>query len=112
MTKGILAQSVIEKIQREIEEYKDQLVNEPKKVIMYASYQTCVRDEIGNIVKEHVYYMNRDELRALYKTNGIIDQIYFDWLKFDSRFSNELLMSTFMSIDKLTGNSERNEREL
>lgn len=112
MTRGSLAQSVVEKVQKEIEEYKNQLVKEPKKVIMYASYQTCVKDEISNIVKEHVYYMSRDDLRALYKTEGIIDQIYLDWLKFDSRFSDELFTSTMMSIENLTGCSEKDEREL
>ena len=111
MSNKVLSDSLVEKLQKEIANYKSELVKEPKKIILNASYQTCVKEEMKDIVSYHADYMTDKELKVLNNTNNLIDILYYDWLGYDSQFSEEILQSTFQSISRLVNKAELDERE-
>ena len=78
----ILQGELVEKLEKEYEKYKKNLLLKSKEEILENSYETTVKEEIVDILS----YSNLDnrEIKALLEDNDILTEFYQDWLDCDT----------------------------
>ena len=91
-----LKEKLEQKIDDEFEELKEDLKKCKPEVIIERAYEIVSKEEMTYVIKAKNYSIQ--ELKALLKTDGILEECYDEWLKTDANF-NELLE---YAVDKRT----------
>lgn len=83
-----LKQKLIEKLIKEIEDFKEKLKQKSSDEIIENSYQLVVKDTIIDEMKDKNldYY----ELKALLKQKDLLTELYEDWRKADGGFGENI----------------------
>lgn len=76
------------KVNREFKEFVEELKQNEPEVIVNTAYELVSKEEMIYKITEKDY--TTSELKALLKTDGILDECYDEWLKSDGNF-NEIL---------------------
>lgn len=104
-----LKNKLIEKLERELTEYKDNLRRLSADEIMANSYKlTCITE-----IKDYLIYdkdYSKFELKTLLKNPNILEECYDDWLSFDGNLRETLEFSVDDTIDIIRENEVKKER--
>lgn len=86
-----------EKLEKEYENYKNNLLSKTKEEILENSYETTVKQEIMDILS----YSNLDnlEIKALLEDNDILTEFYQDWLDDDTPLYQSMEYCVQDSVD-------------
>ena len=76
------------KVNKEFKEFVEELKQNEPEVIVNTAYELVSKEEMIYKITEKDY--TTSELKALLKTDGILDECYDEWLKSDGNF-NEIL---------------------
>lgn len=77
-----------EKVNKELEDFKENLLQYDPKIIIDRAYELVSKQEMVYKIIDRDY--TTSELKYLLKTNGILDECYDEWLESDGNF-NEIL---------------------
>lgn len=104
-----LKNRLIEKLERELIEYKDTLRGLSADEIMNNSYKlTCITE-----IKDYLIYdkdYSKFELKTLLKNPNILEECYDDWLSCDGNLRETLEFSVDDTIDIIRENEVKKER--
>lgn len=104
-----LKNKLIEKLQREINEFKDTLRGLSADEIMDNSYKlTCITE-----IKDYLIYdkdYSRFELKTLLKNPNILEECYDDWLSCDGNLRETLEFSVDDTIDIIREDEVKKQR--
>ena len=84
----ILKDQLDKKIDKEFNDFIQELKRCKPEVILERAYEKVSKEEMIYKIKDRDYSLG--ELKALLKTDGILDECYDEWLKSDGNF-NEVL---------------------
>ena len=104
-----LKNKLIEKLEREINEFKDTLRGLSADEIMDNSYKlTCITE-----IKDYLIYdkdYSRFELKTLLKNPNILEECYDDWLSCDGNLRETLEFSVDDTIDIIREDEVKKQR--
>lgn len=104
-----LKNKLIEKLEREVNEFKDTLRGVSADEIMDNSYKlTCIIE-----MKDYLIYnkeLSKFELKTLLKREDILEECYDDWLSCDGNLREALEFSIDDTIDLIRDNEVKKER--
>ena len=104
-----LKNKLIEKLEREVNEFKDTLRGLSADEIMDNSYKlTCIIE-----MKDYLIYnkeLSKFELKTLLKREDILEECYDDWLSCDGNLREALEFSIDDTIDLIRDNEVKKER--
>lgn len=104
-----LKNKLIEKLEREINEFKDALRGLSADEIMDNSYKlTCITE-----IKDYLIYdkdYSRFELKTLLKNTNILEECYDDWLSCDGNLRETLEFSVDDTIDIIREDEVKKQR--
>ena len=92
-----LKQKVLEKIEKEYDDFIGELSNCSSQVIIERAYEKVVKEEMKD--KFASKDLSELESKALLKNDGILEEFYDDWLNTDGNFSEMLEISMDDTID-------------
>lgn len=91
------------KLEQEFSRFKEKIIKDytPKEIVE-KSYEIAVKGQIKN----EILYRNLDEyqIRALLKSDGILNEVYDEWLSEDSRLGEVLENSIDTTLDIIEAN--------
>lgn len=87
-------------LEREFDDFKEDIIQKSKKEIFDRAYEITVKEEIKYVIKN--MNLHRAEKEMLILQNNILDSIYQDWLKDDTPLGLSMENSIERSIDILT----------
>lgn len=105
MDKEVLKQQLSDKLEQEISNYKEELKKKIPDEILKSSYELVSKEEMIYKIVNKDY--TTSELKALLKTNGILDECYDEWLKSDGNFNELLEYAVDRRIDVITEDYEQ-----
>ena len=76
-----MTDAIISKVNKEFDDYKNELLEMPKEMIINKSYETAVKQEFIDEIK--FMDMHIDEKKALMSRDHLLDEFYNDWLDYD-----------------------------
>ena len=83
-----LQEKLNNKIDKELEDLKEELMNSKPQVIIERAYELTIKEEMTYKIKDKDYSVN--ELKALLKNKNILNECYEEWLESDENI-NEML---------------------
>lgn len=112
-SKEELKQKLIEKLDKELQEYKGYLRQKSPNEIIESAYQLTVKTLIiGEMSEKNLDYY---ELRALIKQKDLLAEFYEDWRNSDGRLgeniSYEMDNSIKIIVDRAVAEKIKNNRE-
>lgn len=112
-SKEELKQKLIEKLDKELQEYKGYLRQKSPNEIIESAYQLTVKTLIiGEISEKNLDYY---ELKALIKQKDLLAEFYEDWRNSDGRLgeniSYEMDNSIKIIVDRAVAEKIKNNRE-
>ena len=112
-SKEELKQKLIEKIDKELQEYKGYLRQKSPNEIIESAYQLTVKTLIiGEMSEKNLDYY---ELKALIKQKDLLAEFYEDWRNSDGRLgeniSYEMDNSIKIIVDRAVAEKVKNNRE-
>lgn len=112
-SKEELKQKLIEKLDKELQEYKGYLRQKSPNEIIESAYQLTVKTLIiGEISEKNLDYY---ELKALIKQKDLLAEFYEDWRNSDGRLgeniSYEMDNSIKIIVDRAVAEKVKNNRE-
>lgn len=108
-----LKQKLIEKLEKELKDFKEILKQKTPEEIIESAYQLVVKDTIIDEMKEKNldYY----ELKALIKQKDLLAELYEDWRNADGKIgeniSYEIDYSIKVIVDNALKEKTKNDRE-
>ena len=112
-SKEELKQKLIEKLEKELQKYKDYLRQESPDEVIESAYQLVLKYTIIDEIKEKNldYY----ELKALIKQKDLLAELYEDWRNSDGRLGENISYEMDNSIkiitDRAVTEKVKNNRE-
>ncbi len=105
----ILQGELVEKLEKEYEKYKKNLLLKSKEEILENSYETTVKEEIVDILS----YSNLDnrEIKALLEDNDILTEFYQDWLDCDTPLYASMEYCVQDSVDIVLRCYNKNQKD-
>ena len=104
-----LKNKLIEKLERELTDFKDSLKGLPAEQIIDNSYKiTCMQTIQDYLAYDKDY--SKFELKTLLKREHILQECYDDWLSCDGNLRETLEYSVDDTIDILRDNAVKKER--
>ena len=92
-----LKQKFDDKIDNEYEEFIEELKQCSPQVILERAYEKVSKEEMVYKIKDKDYTVS--DLKALLKTDGILQECYDEWLKSDGNFNEVLEYAVDERID-------------
>ena len=113
-SKEELKQKLIEKLDKELQEYKGYLRQKSPNEIIESAYQLTVKTLIiGEISEKNLDYY---ELKALIKQKDLLAEFYEDWRNSDGRLgeniSYEMDNSIKIIVDRAVAEKVKNNRDI
>ena len=106
-----LKQKFDDKIDKEYEEFIEELKQCPKEVILERAYEKVSKEEMVYRIQDKDYTVS--DLKALLKTDGILQECYDEWLKSDGNFNEVLEYAVDERIDLIIDDyKERNKKQM
>ena len=105
----ILKQKFEQKIDNEYKEFIENLKQCTPEVIIDRAYEKVSKQEMIYKIKDRDY--SNSELRALLKTDGILQECYDEWLKSDGNFTDVLEYAVEERIDLIIEDFERQKHK-
>ena len=102
-----LKEKLEQKLNQELQIFKEKLRNSDPDIIMDKAYELVSKEEIVYIITEKNY--TKSELMGLLKTNGILNHCYDEWLKSDENYSEALDYSVNRRINSILDNIKKKE---
>ena len=100
-----LKEMVLEKVNKEAEEYNNYLLSLSKKGILDRAYEKVCKDEIIELLSYNTY--SDKQYETLLNCESILGTGYIEWLKTDSNFYENMEIA----IDKLIRSLEKTKKE-
>lgn len=98
------------KIDNEFKEFMENLKQCTPEVIIEKSYEKVSKEEMTYKLKDKEY--TTAELKALLKTDGILEECYDEWLKSDGNFNEVLEYAVDERVDLIVEDfKEKNKKE-
>ncbi len=105
-----LKQKFDDKIDNEYEEFIEELKQCSPQVILERAYEKVSKEEMVYKIKDKDYTVS--DLKALLKTDGILQECYDEWLKSDGNFNEVLEYAVDERIDLIIDDyKERNKKQ-
>ena len=104
-----LKQKVLEKIEKEYDDFISELSNCSSQVIIERAYEKVVKEEMKD--KFTTKDLSEIESKSLLKSDGILEEFYDDWLNTDGNFSEMLEISMDDTIDIMVDSYKAKLRE-
>lgn len=98
-----------EKINNELNEFKENLLQCEPKMIMDRAYELVSKEEMTYKITEKEY--TKTEIKALLKRDGILDECYDEWLKSDGNFNEILEYAVDTRIDLILQDFKEKNRQ-
>ena len=100
-----LKEKVLQKLEKEYDDFIEELKECKPEVIIERAYEKVVKEEM----KEGFSYkeLSTTELRALLKSDGILNECYDDWINRDGNFDDILFDSVNDTIDIIVEDYKR-----
>ena len=95
------------KLQRELQQYEEELKKLPVEEIIKKSYETTCKEEFAEMFNTEYKYDNR-EIIALLNIENTLEYLYQDWFKSDGGIHKELEYSIEYSIEKAMSEQFKN----
>lgn len=106
-----LKQKFNNKIDKEYEEFIAELKQCPPQVILERAYEKVSKEEMVYKIKDKDYTVS--DLKALLKTDGILQECYDEWLKSDGNFNEVLEYAVDERIDLIIDDyKEKNKKQM
>ena len=106
-----LKQKFDDKIDNEYEEFIEELKQCSPQVILERAYEKVSKEEMVYKIKDKDYTVS--DLKALLKTDGILQECYDEWLKSDGNFNEVLEYAVDERIDLIIDDyKERNKKQM
>ena len=106
-----LKQKFDDKIDKEYEKFIKELKQCPPQVIIERAYEKVSKEEMIYKIKDKDYTIA--DLKALLKSNGILDECYDEWLKSDGNFNEVLEYAVDERIDLIIEDfKERSKKQM
>ena len=103
-----LREKLEEKVNKELQDFKENLVDSKPSAIIDKAYELVSKEEMTYKIMERDY--TNAEIKALLKTNNILDQCYYEWLKSDGNFSEALEYTVDEKVNSILEESRRKNR--
>ena len=87
--KRTLIENFQDKLTNEFYDYQRDLLEKSKDIVFEMSYQTTIKEEIKDLLISVAMFHTPYELKTLNNTDNLINQVYNDWLKWDSPLSSD-----------------------
>ena len=109
-SKDKLKQKLVYKLEQEYKDFCERMKQKTKEELIQSAYEIVVKEEIRDEIKN---YTNLDsfKLKALIKHRDIIDEIYWQWKKEDSRLGEVLENSINETIEIIVEDYEKKKSE-
>ena len=105
-----LKQKFDDKIDNEYEEFIEELKQCSPQVILERAYEKVSKEEMVYKIQDKDYTVS--DLKALLKTDGILQECYDEWLKSDGNFNEVLEYAVDERIDLIIDDyKERNKKQ-
>lgn len=89
MSKNELIKELANKVDKELNAYKKSLLQMSAEKIMAHSYETVVKEEFCDILKYDMKIVNNEIIKKWLDIDGLLDYIYFGWLKIEDAICDE-----------------------
>lgn len=96
---------IIEKLEKELKEFKKELIQKTPEEIIERAYEITVKEEIIGEIKE--YELDKIEKRALLKEKNLLEEFYQNWRNVDGRLGEILSSSIIDEIEIITNDYEK-----
>lgn len=101
------------KLENEFSKYADNIIkNYTPEQILKKSYETTVKEQLKDEITNRD--LSKEQIRALLKTDNLLDEFYNDWLDEDSRLGEilENSIDTTLDIVETNFNKVKNNRNI
>ena len=108
MTYDILKDKLMDKIEQELSDYKQNLIeNKTPEEIIECSGETVLKEDIRDILDCSI--LGRNEIKVLLKTDNVIDKIYSKCVEKENTALDTLRDNVQDSIDNISKQYQRNK---
>ena len=104
-----LKQRVQEKITNEYNDFIEELKKERPEVIIERAYEKVCKEEMLYVFEKNDLSVN--ECKSLLKCSNILDDCYSEWLKSDGNFNEMLEYAVENSIEHITEDFKREQKQ-
>lgn len=108
---NILKTKLIDKLENEFNDYKQNLLNETPEKIIEKSYETAVKQEIIDCFNYDMAY-SKDELKTLLKEPNLVHQSYDEWLSTDGHLRDSLEYSVDKLVDIVIEDAKKEKAKI
>ena len=107
-----LAKELCEKINRENDEFIDEMKKQPPEYIIKAAYEIVWKQNITDYTGSESLYLSREQYNALLSVTNALDELYVEWFtsgELNNYDDIELLLED--TADAIMTAMERNQQE-
>lgn len=104
-----LKEKLFEKIEKEFEDFKQELKQKTPDEIIENAYKITTMDGIIGELKERSF--DKDELKALLKEKDLLSEFYEDWRNADGKLCESVQYPMEDTIDIIVENYEKDRKE-
>lgn len=105
----ILKEELIEKVEKELELFKQKLKKMTPKEIIESAYELTVKKEIISGFQE--MYLDVEELKPLLKEDNILDKFYKDWENSDGRLGEQVYLTMPDSVETVVADYKEEKKQ-
>ena len=109
LKKETLKQKLDDKIDKEFSDFIENLKKCSPETIIDRAYEKVSKEEMTYKIKDKDYSIS--DLKALLKTDGILQECYDEWLKSDGHFTDVLEYAVEERIDLIIEDFERQKHK-
>lgn len=104
-----LKEKLFEKVEKEFENFKQELKKKTPDEIIENAYKITAMDGIIGELKERSF--DKDELKALLKEDNLLSEFYEDWRNADGKLCESVQYPMEDTIDIIVENYEKDRKE-
>lgn len=104
-----LKQKLFKKVEKELEDFKEELKQKTPEEIIENAYKLTAMEGIIGELKERSF--DTDEIKALLKEDGLLAEFYEDFRNSDSKLCEVVQYQMEDTIDVIVENYEKNKKE-